>query len=222
MCCLAPGPGGPFTGRGQPEGLGLPPGRSLFPVPAVGCLVMVSPGRWLPRGFCLLPVRPSRLVEAGPRGRTPVTVTPAARGFAVPPRGPVRLAVAFLAARGFAARGFAVPPRGPVPVPLAVAFLAARGFAVPPRGPVPVPLAVAFLAAWGFAVLPRRRLVAPPLIRVSAAALPVPPGTGWFAPCHRAVIQVTAGRFAVIRLPGGGISYPARVITFCPRPVTTC
>ncbi len=187
------------------------PGRSLFP--AVGGLVMISPGRWLPRGFCLLPVRPSRLVEAGPRGRTPVTVTPAARGFAVRPRGPVPFAVAFPAARGFAVR-----PRGPVP--FAVAFPAARGFAVRPRGPVP--FAVAFPAARGFAVPPRRRLVAPPLIPVPAAALTVSPGTGWFAPCHRAVTPVTASQFAVIRLPRGGISYPAGVITFCPRPVTTC
>ena len=130
-CCLAPGPGGPFIGRGQPERLGLRPGRSLFPVPAVGCLVMVSPGRWLARGFCLLPVRPSRLVTAGParphpghargpglRGR-PARFLPGPDPTVPPGRGrPARPHPGHGHARGPGLRGPATrpcPPRGRVP-----------------------------------------------------------------------------------------------------------
>ena len=198
--CLAPGPGGPFTGRGQPECLGLRPGRCPFPVPAVGrlvlvcpgrwlppgsCplrvpavgrLVLVCPGRWLPPGSCPLPVGPSRLVAASPRGRTPVTVPvwPAARGFAVRPRGPVPLVVM---------------------VPAAAGTLAVR---------------------------PCRRLVALPLIPAPAAALTVSPGTRWFAPRRRAVTPVTAGWLAVTRLPRRSVSFAAGTITFCPHLVIAC
>ena len=74
------------------------------------CLLPVRPSRLLPvRPSRLLPVRPSRLVAASPRGRPPVTVavSPAARGFAVRPPGPVPLAVTVWAAPG----ALAVPPR---------------------------------------------------------------------------------------------------------------